>query len=92
MFDSTSRYFTVEDYTVEDSQGRPVKIKKIRFIPATPATVSRQVTRSDRPDLMAYAYYQAADRFWRIADANVVMDPAELLTPLGRLILIPPRQ
>lgn len=92
MFDATSRYYTVEDYAVEDAQGRPVKIKKIRFIPATAATVTRQVTQSDRPDLMAYAYYQAADRFWRIADANVVMEPGELLTPLGKLILIPPRQ
>jgi len=91
MFDPTSRYYGVADYDVEDAQGRQVKIKRIRFIPPTPATVTRQVTQSDRPDLMAYAYYQAADRFWRIADANAVMDPAELLFPLGKRILIPPR-
>ncbi len=91
MFDPTSRYAQVDDYIVADSQGRKVKIKKIRFIPAVSATVTRQITQSDRPDLLAYAYYQAADYFWRIADANQVMDPAELLSPLGRRISIPTR-
>jgi len=91
MFDANSRYSAVDDYVVPDAQGRPVKIKKIRFIPTTPATVTRQITESDRPDLLAYLYYQAADRFWRIADANQVMDPADLLSPIGRRIWIPPR-
>jgi hypothetical protein len=91
MFDPDSRYAPVDDYVVLDAQGRQVKIKKIRFIPNTPATLTRQVTQSDRPDLLAFAYYQAADHFWRIADANQVMDPAELLTPIGRLIWIPSR-
>jgi hypothetical protein len=91
MFDANSRYTTVDDYVVPDAQGRPVKIKKIRFIPNTPATVTRQITAADRPDLLAYAYYQAADRFWRIADANQVMDPAELFIPIGRRIWIPSR-
>jgi len=92
MFDTNSRYFALDDYIVQDAQGRSVKIKKVRFIPPTPATVTRQIAQSDRPDLMAYVYYQAADRFWRIADANIVMDPAELTATIGKLILIPPRQ
>jgi len=91
MFDATSRYFSVSDYVVPDAQGRPVNIKKIRFIPATPASLTRQITGPDRTDLMAYAYYQAADQFWRIADANQVMDPAELVATVGQRILIPPR-
>lgn len=91
MFDPDSRYASVGVYVVPDAQGRPVKIKKIRFIPPTPATVTRQITQTDRADLLAYAYYRAADRFWRIADANEVMDPAELLEPTGRIIGIPPR-
>ena len=91
MFDSSSRYAPVGDYTVKDSRGRQVKIKKIRFIPLTPARLTRQVVQSDRPDLLAYLYYQAPERFWRVADANEVMDPAELIAQIGRLIRIPPR-
>lgn len=91
MFDSTSRYTSVDDYTVKDSQGRQVKIKKIRFIPATPAKLTRQVVQGDRQDLLAYLYYQAPERYWRIADANEVMDPDELVVQPGRQILIPPK-
>jgi hypothetical protein len=91
MFDSSSRYASVDDYTVPDSRGRSVKIKKIRFIPKTPATLTRQVVQGDRQDLLAYLYYQAPERFWRIADGNEVMDPAELVAQIGELIRIPPR-
>lgn len=91
MFDPTSRYASVDDYAVQDAQGRSVKIKKIRLIPNTPATLSRQVVQGDRSDLLAFLYYQAPDRFWRIADANWVLDPAELVKHPGATIWIPPR-
>jgi len=91
MFTSNSRYARVEDYEVRDAQGRPAKIKKVRFIPGTLANLTRQIVQWDRPDLLAFLYYQEPDRFWRIADANEVMDPAELVEELGAIIRIPPR-
>ena len=91
MFDPSSRYASVETYQVLDAQGNTVTIKKIRFIPVTNSVLSRQIIAGDRPDLMAYAYYQDATRFWRIADANQVMDPAELVATPGQWISIPPR-
>ena len=90
MFDSNSRYAPVDDYEVTDSQGRPVKIKKARFIADTPSSLTRKVVQGDRSDLMAFAYYQDATRFWRIADANEVMDSAELVAEPGDSIQIPP--
>ena len=91
MFNSNSRYARVEDYEVKDAQGRPAKIKKVRFVPDTPASLTRLVVQGDRPDLLAFLYYQEPDRFWRIADANEVMDPAEFLEEQGAIIRIPPR-
>ena len=91
MFDPTSRYAKVGDYIVNDSMDRPVKIKKIRFLPAANAALTRQITGADRPDLMAHGYYGAADQWWRIADANYVTDPADLTIPVGKRIAIPPR-
>lgn len=91
MFDPDSRYRSLETYPVQDDQGRAVKIVKIRFIPPTPAQLSHTVTQSDRPDLLAFQYYRRPTLFWRIADANDVVDPAELVNP-GEVIKIPPQQ
>ncbi len=91
MFDSDSRYFPVENYQVPDPQGNPVKIKKVRFIPDTPGNLTRQVVQGDRPDLIAFLYYQEPNLFWRIADANQVIDPAQLVEQVGTPIRIPAR-
>jgi hypothetical protein len=91
MFDADSRYASVATYVVTDARGRPVIIKKMRFIPETPAQLAHRVAQPDRPDLLAHQYYKAAQLFWRIADANQVMDPATLVAEPGVLIKIPPR-
>jgi nucleoid-associated protein YgaU len=91
MFDPDSRYNSLDTYTAPDDQGRPVKIVKVRFIPNTPAQLSHTVTQSDRPDLLAFQYYRRPVWFWRIADANSVLDPADMVIP-GLVIKIPPQQ
>jgi len=91
MFDPTSRYAPVADYNVTDAQGRTVTIKKIRFIPQVDAQISRRIEQPARPDLLAFEYYRAPEQFWRIADANSVMDPTELVAEPGKLVKIPPR-
>jgi hypothetical protein len=91
MFDPTSRYASVADYTVNDDQGRPVTIKKVRFIAPVHAPITRATEQPDRPDLLGFQYYKAPEQFWRIADANLVMDPAELVAQPGQRIKIPPR-
>jgi phage tail protein X len=92
MFDNDSRYQPPTDvYTVLDSQGRSVTIRKIRFLPTPAGQLYRRIVQGDRVDLLAYQYYQAPQFFWQIADANIVMDPAELVAQLGQAIVIPPR-
>lgn len=91
MFDQTSRFASVANYDVTDAEGHTVTIKKTRFIPEVDAQISRRIEQPARPDLLAFQYYKAPEQFWRIADANNVMDPAELVAEPGKLIKIPPR-
>ncbi|MCC7173999.1 MAG: hypothetical protein IT159_02290 [Bryobacterales bacterium] len=92
MFFKGSRYAKVDELTWTDPAGREVRYKKIRFIPSTTATVGHIVHQGERLDQIAYRYYRDAERFWRIADANLVMWPAELIEEAGRTILIPPAE
>lgn len=63
-----------------------------RFIPA-PSTMTiagRHVVRAlDRPDLLGANYFGDPLLYWRIADANAVVDPNELTDHPGRRINIP---
>lgn len=63
-----------------------------RFIPS-PSTVTiagRHVVRSlDRPDTLAAQYFGEPLLYWRIADANAVIDPGELTDTPGRRVVIP---
>ena len=57
-----------------------------RFIPAPVTSRSRRSHRgrhSDRPDLLAATYLGDPLLYWRIADANAVVDPNELTDTLG---------
>jgi hypothetical protein len=47
---------------------------------------THEVSEGDRPDLLAFRYFGDAGQWWRIADANPVLDPDELTaTPGARL-------
>jgi len=63
-----------------------------RFIPApgaSPIVARHVVAGRDRPDLVAARYLGDPLLYWRIADANAVVDPNELTDTLGRRIGIP---
>jgi nucleoid-associated protein YgaU len=47
------------------------------------------VVDRDRPDLLAARFMGDALLYWRIADANAVIDPHELTDTPGRVIAIP---
>ena len=63
----------------------------IRFIPRTAAVFRHTASASDRLDLLAYHFYEDQQRWWLSADANMAIDPDDLLEP-GREILVPPEQ
>jgi len=89
MFERGSRYEKVPTYTVPNAQGEPVTIIKVRPLPEVEGVVTRTILQQDRVDLLAYECYRRADLFWRIADANEVMDPAELTNEVGKTVEIP---
>ena len=64
----------------------------IRFIAEVDPAIGRRIKQGDRPDLLAYEFYKEPQLFWRIADANAVMRPAELVDTPGNLIGIPPKE
>jgi len=63
-----------------------------RFIPS-PNTLNvagrHTVAANDRPDSLGAKYLADPLLYWRIADANAVVDPNELTETLGRRIDIP---
>lgn len=63
-----------------------------RFIPSPSVlaiAVHHAVRALDRPDLLAARYFADPLYYWRIADANAVVDPNELTDTLGRRVAIP---
>jgi hypothetical protein len=70
---------------------RQVYVRR-RFIPAlsTLAIAARHaVSALERPDLLGARHLGDPLLYWRIADANAVVDPNELTDTLGRRVAIP---
>lgn len=91
MFDRRSRYYELEDLRYRDGDSRTIVYKSRRFL-------SREKNRSvwweietndtDRPDLVAARTLQRSELFWRICDANGVMNPFELTERSGRKVRV----
>ncbi len=90
MFFKGSRYEKVGDLEMVDENGRILRYKNTRFIPATSAQLIHVVTAGERLDHLAYKYYRDAERFWRICDANKVMWPNDLVEEANEQVGIPP--
>ena len=94
MFDPTSRYFNIENATLnvigKDGTARTIVYKRRRFIPpADDATtvVEHTVTQGERLDNITARYLGDPTQFWRICDADNVLAPGEL-EEIGRVIKI----
>src|SRR5437016_9974200 len=95
MFDPTSRYYNLEKVTliVTDSDGLPREIRyvKRRFIPSANGSttlVEHTVTQGERLDNITARYLGDPTQFWRVCDANNVMEPNELTDTTGTRIKI----
>jgi hypothetical protein len=92
MFDHTSRYYPIETALWVGPDGEPVPYKRRRFLPQ-PETLQIlaewPVMQGDRFDLVAARTLGDSQAYWRIADANRVMDPDELTETPGRRLVIP---
>ena len=89
MFFKGSRYATIHEHEITDRNGRVIRYKAIRFIPETKAQMTYTVSQGERLDHIAFLYYKDPERFWRICDANNVMNPDDLVEEPGKEIVIP---
>ena len=89
MIDRKSRYRSTPVLTVDDGRGSTHPLLDLRATPPTASVLSVTPTESDRLDLLAFAYYRDATRFWRICDASSELDPFDVVAP-GEPMPIPP--
>lgn len=92
MFDHTSRYYALETATIALPDGRVVSYKRRRFLPdgqAMTLLAEIQGAQGERPDHLAQRTLGDPLQYWRIADANNVMNPLELTEDPGSNIRIP---
>ena len=90
-FPPNSRYHTIATATITTAAGREVAYLRRRFLPAPGRFALLQehtVSAGERPDLIAAAYWGDAEQFWRLCDANGVMQPEELTAEVGRRLRI----
>jgi hypothetical protein len=89
MLNPSSRYYTLPTFTVGTTNGRSVTLIKLRLIPTVASVTTWDVTQADRPDLVAWHFYKDGPRFWRIADADKVLDPNDSYRVPGDTVQIP---
>jgi hypothetical protein len=91
MFFPGSRYEDVDEATTTLPDGREVRYKRRRMVPPAGsyhAVGEERVEAADRLDLISARALGDPEHFWRICDANDVLDPDDLLVE-GRRLMIP---
>lgn len=91
MFPPTSRYARIETAKLTTLDGRQVVYLKRRFLPQTvpPIQAEHLVVEGDRLDNVTATYLGDPEQFWRVCDANPVLNPDELTAEVGRSLDIP---
>jgi hypothetical protein len=94
MFFRGSRYEPIAETSLTTEDGRLVRYKRMRFIPANAAlpSIFLKIQRGDRPDLVAYRTTGDPEQFWRLCDLNRVRRPVDLTATAGQAVAIPTPQ
>lgn len=91
QFAPNSRYYGLSTLTHEFADGRAVTYVKRRFI-AGPETMGpvreHQLVQGERLDHIASNYLADPEQWWRIADANVALDPETLIDEPGATVRV----
>jgi hypothetical protein len=87
-FPPTSRYADVGiDAWDPGGGGPPVPFLRRRLCPRPELLAllyEVRVVEGDRRDVLAYHHVGDAELWWRLADANGVVDPRDVAVPVGR--------
>lgn len=92
MDDPNSRYKSVGTAIWRSPEGKTVHYRLRRFLPDDMQVhILAEVTVRDgqRLDQIAAAQLGNPLQWWRIADANRAMDPFELTSESGRVLIVP---
>lgn len=91
MNDPTSRYHDLPTAMLRRADGSELAYLTLRVIPPqAPGPASHVVTRQgERLDALAGRTVGDPLQFWRLCDANAVLDPLELVGPSGRILRLP---
>ena len=87
LFPPSSRYNGIDTSELENREGKKIVYIRRRFIPQPERFSMIQehtVSQGERPDSLAAKYMGDPLQFWKICDANAVMDPWELTEEVGK--------
>lgn len=87
----SSRYYGLPQKTLELPDGSSIAYlgRRIIALPDRFATLeTHTVLQGERPDLIAYQHLGDPEQYWRICDANSVLQPEELTARPGSQIRI----
>ncbi|MEJ2418323.1 MAG: hypothetical protein P8Y45_15625 [Exilibacterium sp.] len=90
-FPPDSRYYGLENLTLELDDGSRVVYLQRRFVPASSKFAQLQehvVSEGERLDQIAALHLSDPQAFWRLADANDAMRPEDLTREPGRRLRI----
>jgi hypothetical protein len=92
-FNEDSRYHGIAQGLYVREAGSPgVRYVLRRFIPQRremAIAAEHIVVSSDRPDLLSAQTLGVAELYWRLADANAVIDPNDVTDTIGARVVIP---
>ena len=83
-YDTSSRYYGLPVLEMSAAGGAVIRYVKRRLIPdaaAFPTLATHQVQQGERIDVLAARYLGDPLLYWRIADANLAVRPADALEP-----------
>ena len=90
-FPPISRYFQIETAKLETAEHKTVVYIRRRFVPSSDRfqlLSEHTVVQGDRIDNITANYLGDPEQFWRVCDANNVMQPDELTETIGSKIRI----
>jgi hypothetical protein len=91
LFPPTSRYHNTDTDTLIQRDGTELVYLKRRFVPSPERFTLLQehvVTQGERLDNITARYLGDPLQFWRICDANMAMNPPELMAEVRRRLRI----
>jgi hypothetical protein len=91
MLDPNSRYASLETVTITLPDGRMATFKRRRFLPSgrdMRLLAEITVTEGDRLDLLTSRTLGDPEQFWRVCDANDVLNPFEVMEEPGAVVRI----